>query len=1531
MRRAVVLATAVVLLTAHFSFCTAAATVFNVPCGGKQRYSETVGVPSGSQIILRNCTNSTVGTTIVFYSDTVVEATNISIIVEHSRRVAVQISTNPALVLSGLRVILNNVTNDAQESSATQSVVCNQSSCLPLFILLTSAVFLTMSVTVMDVLHERNVSVMVLQKLSQDATDLSVLLDRVFVTSSKSVVQLIGMSVALSTIIIHDITFTSLASPTSIVSVTATSLLEASAISVTNVTLIGNAVNVLTFVGLAVSNSTLVVSSVMVAAALASCTVVLLENTAAQHLSLAATHITAASGFSGAFRGIAVQSTNVTLSDIVVANISVATASTVTSDVLLPILLFSGLLKDSTIALESIVIAATSMSLAVLVHSVPPNSMSAAQRFSQLVHHDAELHSDAALLLNGASLQELTVIAQIIVVVSQFVGVAIELLLPDSSRLLFSLSDSHVEGGIALLLQSLAIENSSVRVADSRLDSVASTVLTSGLKLIPVFLLSVTLRWSAFVLVEVNVTSVATSSPSIRAEQVLLEDGTTASMTLRYIYGTGAVLQLIDSSVQDASQLTVRVLENITFPPTLQVAPIYIEQVSIFNLSSLEILLPSNMSWGEGSSAPTFVAIYLANLSIANRSSVVLAAPHGQGALLRWPFQALLVLNTNISNSSEMALSALTLNVSGNVVYAAAYFLETRVVESSVLSFSGVLAVDAFPVPAVNRIVLSGITAATSSHVSFVNVSCAESAPAYYCIQIDRVVSNHSRLTIASGTALSLLISASTFVDGFVDLSHNSGRTANATLRSCSLRVSTLERQRLYFINVGNLPNLTFSKTPIVVTLDTVVAVVPWTGLPTAAAPWVSVVLLNTTSHQLTVVMVVEQLQLLGSVSFVDATSLSNSVEAALSVVILRCSWWGRHVFTGALEPVSLALRGQVFRGPRSAVAPTTSVTASYSSSIYPTSALCSSRYGGYGAKLAGVSWSDTLSGQSTSSKSSLSRTVTELPMTASDRIAATLTTTHSEHFTQTYSLLLRSFTPTLTNTPRTRSTTLQLSASVLQDSASLTMIPFTLTLSRMTLSKSCVEQQTLTSTHWGASTQLLVPTTTLTIPVERQLSSGQSVSALAIARPLAGAIAGSLTLAGSVLIRSSLSLQFAQCASDDPGTSSSLSTALIGSSSSNLFQIHIGSDDNTAGYGYRGALVSSLILVLGSAVLILVAALIKYRVGKHPRQPSDSFWQTVAAESGLPGWWLAGPCAMAVAPMLSAAVSLASVSPWAAGTGAGDGVLVAVSLLLGSVLVTWCSKVLMRPRNGGWFTAVAHGPAHQLQRAPRAVLWLLGGAYAWAPEPRLRTAANRRFVPAYGSLFTSMWPHRHWWFLVDICTSIVVGLLAALPSLVVHRNDAATLVPAVCTAALHTSTAVQIMFMVAYIALRPVAIRWEHAGSLLSVLLGALGALLTSLSAAGVEGLDSVSEGVGVAQIVVAILIVVLAFAEDGFALLTSQQLRWRRHQQNAIPHDVAVCRGILGSRMDASWRTEKDEPYKVLEYLLLMIAEAQLRKMKQ
>jgi hypothetical protein len=114
---------------------------------------------------------------------------------------------------------------------------------------------------------------------------------------------------------------------------------------------------------------------------------------------------------------------------------------------------------------------------------------------------------------------------------------------------------------------------------------------------------------------------------------------------------------------------------------------------------------------------------------------------------------------------------------------------------------------------------------------------------------------------------------------------------------------------------------------------------------------------------------------------------------------------------------------------------------------------------------------------------------------------------------------------------------------------------------------------------------------------------------------PVVPALAGSLGAAasGTAHIRSSLSTRIISFDADDDGTNSSLSAALIGSSGANLFQIRVGSDASAPGHGYRGVVVSCLVLVLGSAVLLLsVAALLAAPTCAR---------STVAADAGLPGW----------------------------------------------------------------------------------------------------------------------------------------------------------------------------------------------------------------------------------------------------------------------------------------------------------------------
>ncbi|CUG90566.1 transmembrane protein, putative, partial [Bodo saltans] len=242
-------------------------------------------------------------------------------------------------------------------------------------------------------------------------------------------------------------------------------------------------------------------------------------------------------------------------------------------------------------------------------------------------------------------------------------------------------------------------------------------------------------------------------------------------------------------------------------------------------------------------------------------------------------------------------------------------------------------------------------------------------------------------------------------------------------------------------------------------------------------------------------------------------------------------------------------------------------------------------------------------------------------------------------------------------------------------------------------------------------------------------------------ARSTVSAIVGSLGAAasGAILIRSSLSLQLAECASDDPGTNSSLSAALIGSSTSNLFQINVGSNVNTAGYGYRGALVSSVVLVLGAAILLSVAVVVKHCI-ERCHQPSHAVtWRTLTSESGLPGWWL--------------------VTCWALRSGRRAAPLRCG--FPGQRLAMGCGHRCRgrRPSRGVATALVCAGSLVFQGVASAQASWLVHSG-ATRPCTRVATCAARCAVATGRGLRVGT---------VDMSTSFVVGLLAALPSLVVH------------------------------------------------------------------------------------------------------------------------------------------------------------------
>ncbi|CUG90564.1 membrane-associated protein, putative, partial [Bodo saltans] len=106
-----------------------------------------------------------------------------------------------------------------------------------------------------------------------------------------------------------------------------------------------------------------------------------------------------------------------------------------------------------------------------------------------------------------------------------------------------------------------------------------------------------------------------------------------------------------------------------------------------------------------------------------------------------------------------------------------------------------------------------------------------------------------------------------------------------------------------------------------------------------------------------------------------------------------------------------------------------------------------------------------------------------------------------------------------------------------------------------------------------------------------------------------------------------------------------------------------------------------------------------------------------------------------------------------------------------------------------------------------------------------------------------------------------------------------------------------------------PVAIRWENTASLTDAFLGALGALLMSLATAGIDGLDDATNDVGTAQVALSVLILVLGMTEEGFALLTSQPLRWSRFLPRSSFMTLPPLLRERKKNPEQRWRQRKGE----------------------
>jgi hypothetical protein len=412
--------------------------------------------------------------------------------------------------------------------------------------------------------------------------------------------------------------------------------------------------------------------------------------------------------------------------------------------------------------------------------------------------------------------------------------------------------------------------------------------------------------------------------------------------------------------------------------------------------------------------------------------------------------------------------------------------------------------------------------------------------------------------------------------------------------------------------------------------------------------------------------------------------------------------------------------------------------------------------------------------------------------------------------------------------------------------------------------------------------------TNNLTLPKARISTTKRIFSSMQVIGALASILGVVSIASSSPLIRTAFMSQLANC--------NVLDVITGGGSVSSLLPIDIGTS-GAPGHGYRSTLAGLMAVMASSVALgLLMAVLIRIR-SRAATKPHA--WRDVFAFAALPGWWLSGPCAASVAPILSGALSLASVSDWA--SAAGDGALVAASFAATISIVVMSSLALLRPRAGGWFVGVTQGGAPSCIRNPtnalkRTLRWLLDGGHLWQCAPKGRTSTVRfhplafgdLFVPAYGSLFESMRPDRHWYPLLDMSISIAAGMIAAIPAIVVGATG--QLSDHVCSGALHTMTAVQLLAVVLFLILRPPAVRWERLLSGLMYVLAALSAVIASIDTA--DG-DETGDALDTMQLIVSALLIGAAVAESILVLIVFHR---RRHIDTA--HDVTTTGNTSANR---------------------------------
>ncbi|CUG90561.1 membrane-associated protein, putative, partial [Bodo saltans] len=870
-----------------------------------------------------------------------------------------------------------------------------------------------------------------------------------------------------------------------------------------------------------------------------------------------------------------------------------------------------------------------------------------------------------ALFITRTLLIRCTVLLVNISCVTQTFAIQIEKLLPQVDTVQFLVSDSYFAAAFPVYLTSVTATTFSLLV-------VASTLHVLDSALVNTYLGGLYCYQGSFVDSNITFASVRTISdvPSLPAAGQMLQlqqttlKNTTLVAQLNSVETSGGIISVWSCTIDESSHITVSVLENITIAPSYARAIVYVYLTIIANRSSVEVILPRAARMISGSAA--FGALYFDANTVVGSSLLRFAATAESMSVFEWPNNVAWLLSTSVVENSSFELAGLSAMTSSAAVILffdctvrsnSRFLLENVELSSASTSGGGGLS---------SSIGVSIFNAAINGNSSVsLGLICSLSQCANV---VSSTLSDRSRLFVQVGFAsISFFITSTSFLDSTIDLRILSpstggngaavnGVTVPIAIQGCTFTATsrvtsatTATAALAYFIQLSTAASIIVSTSnhtnalliPLKLTATTVTA--PWLvadEVSSLLSPHIrsTFVMINESSSgptTMTFSVTATHLTMFG-VRFLMS---SEQRRPNVSLVTINCSWWARHNFTGHLAPLQTALQGTILQAaPLSALDASSIIETDFSVSTCDisfqnrndaswTTSLSTSATRSMFIKPTPSTWSksptahivsQSLTDNNSSTESRIFPKATKTPTIIEESRSLTILQLRRSPSSKTSPSSTFSERSPDTETPVSSATHLTASKSL---SMSLTRNIFSLS---HTSTFTTISQMTVTEHLLSLSpTKQLRPTTV----------AASSATASETARPVVAALIGSLNAAsgGAVLIRSSLSRQLALCASDEPGTNSSLSAALVGSSSSNLFQINVGSDDNAAGYGYRGVLVSSVVLVLGAALLPVAVLVAKHRIEQRYRQPSHLItWRTLTTESGLPGWWLAGPCAMA-------------------------------------------------------------------------------------------------------------------------------------------------------------------------------------------------------------------------------------------------------------------------------------------------------------